>query len=539
MANRGPKFPPPKIPSYQYRDWLGSGGFADVFRYQDSLSRAVAVKVQHPGTTAALLAAFETEASLMAQLSNHPNIVSIYVAGVAEDSRRYLVMELCSAQHLAARIKNRPLPVATALSHTIRLAGALETAHRFGILHRDIKPPNILFTRNNSPALTDFGISSTNQEGLIQNALSPFWAPWEQHPNSGVAVGPWSDVFSLAATSWAMLAGRSPLNDPAGKNDQLSLGQRARRFAAPRTGRSDVPEILERVLATALAADPDQRYQSMIEFASALQRVQAELGEPITQPDVWDQEEAESEPEVVSTGTQVVSHSVVDIYQDSTTNADSTEQLVEPTVVRRSAARAVGAAEAPPFGPASSAGERTETAGSKPVVEQEKKQLTQVQPSGTTEPLGAAEKRAELAQKKGGGWKIALAGALGVLMLGGGMFYLLGTGSWQEPATKEPSPGASATPQPQDPALLRVPPVEDLAGQAEGEQAVFNWTHPDPKPGDAFIIQELSTAEESPQRRVEGTSVQVPLQPGNTCIVVIATRSNGQASVPKRACVSS
>ena len=91
---------PPDLPGFVYLDWLGGGGFADVFRYQDALGRKVAVKVLRPGGASA----FDAEANLMAKLSSHPNIVSVFQAGVAADGRPFLVMEECGTAHLGARI---------------------------------------------------------------------------------------------------------------------------------------------------------------------------------------------------------------------------------------------------------------------------------------------------------------------------------------------------------------------------------------------------------------------------------------------------
>ena len=101
------------------------------------------------------------EANLMAQLSHHPSIVTIYHAAIAADGRPFLVMEYCSRPGLAERYRQERISVAEALRIGIRLAAAVETAHRAGILHRDIKPANVLTTDFGWPALTDFGIAAT------------------------------------------------------------------------------------------------------------------------------------------------------------------------------------------------------------------------------------------------------------------------------------------------------------------------------------------------------------------------------------------
>src|SRR5690606_10093967 len=112
------------------------------------------------------------EANLMAQLSAHPYIVSIFHADVASYDRPYFVMEYCSGPSLAERYKREPLSVVDVLRTGVRVAGAVATAHGAGILHRDIKPANILTNDYGWPALTDFGISSAVDDELPLHTAS-------------------------------------------------------------------------------------------------------------------------------------------------------------------------------------------------------------------------------------------------------------------------------------------------------------------------------------------------------------------------------
>ncbi len=532
---------PPDLPGFQYIEYLGGGGFADVFRYQDSLGRRVAVKVQHRGVDGDGSAEFKAEGNLMAKLSNHPNVVSIFQAGVSADARPFLVMEECSTVHLGGRIAQRPLTVSKAMEVTIQVAGAVETAHRMGILHRDIKPANILFTEFHRPALTDFGISASGDQLLANNALSPLWAPWEQYPDSGLTMGPWSDVFSLAATMWAMLGGRSPLGAQ-GDSDRLSIRRRIPTFVAPRTGRHDVPETLERVLTTALAADPQQRYQSALDFARAIQGVQGQLNESVTQIDVLsdNDDSGSEEPELAETGTRVSGFILID--PDDVGDAGHTATATGPTggitspqgdTSRREQAADVLSAPVIQHGRGfAQPGIRDFTGPAIPDVADH----TVLDDPGVPKahaPVDESEKRRSVVGVLAGVGAVVLAAAV---LLG---LWLTGALGGVSTAT-ELTAAASPTSEAQDPVSLRVPPVEDVEGAASGADVTFTWTNPDPKTGDKFLVQELSTPTEVPPQVVEESTVTVPAQDGQTCIEVQLRRSGGTVSLdPVRACVTS
>ncbi len=244
MAPRTPSNPP-ELSGYRYVRPLGTGGFSDVFVYEQLLPhRTVAVKVLLAGLGPSGVASFTSEANLMARLSTHPYIVTIYDAGIAGDGRPYLVMEYCSRPNLSERYRARPLTVDDALRTGVRLASAVETAHRAGILHRDIKPGNVLTNDYGWPALTDFGIAAAadavpagRDAGVGDDpeastggsvGLSVPWSPPEMFldvPAHDVR----SDVFSLAATIHTVLAGRSPFETPTGPNTAVDLMARIER----------------------------------------------------------------------------------------------------------------------------------------------------------------------------------------------------------------------------------------------------------------------------------------------------------------------
>lgn len=266
---------PPLIPGFRYQADLGHGGFADVYRYeQESLGRSVAIKVMH-GLSRPAAASFKAESLVMARLSNHPSVVSIYQVGTADDGRPYLVMQLCPPPHLGTQLRKRPFSVAETLDVGIRLAGAVESAHDLGVLHRDIKPANILFTEFRNPVLADFGIARAADHDTTIKAFSPAWAPPEQM--RGAPATPAVDIYSLCATLWAMLLGHEPFDNLEDKTDRIPTELPER-----------VPPALSRLLRSGLAARPEHRPASALELARQLQRIQTSLGRPITPVELWD-----------------------------------------------------------------------------------------------------------------------------------------------------------------------------------------------------------------------------------------------------------
>ncbi|QJU54261.1 serine/threonine-protein kinase [Herbiconiux sp. KACC 21604] len=280
---------PPLLDGFDYLDTLGSGGFADVFLYEQHLPRRrVAVKVLHDDAVDdAAVARFRDEANLMAQLSSHPSIVTIHQAGVTGDGRAYLVMEYCALPDYGRRFRQQSIPVEEALAVGVQLAGAVETAHRAGVLHRDIKPANVLVTDYRRPALADFGIAGTVGTSHAPDAYSVPWAAPETF-GDGAVLRPTADVYSLAATVYTLLAGRAPFEVVGGDNTPDALLARAAAGALPPIGRADVPPALEALLATALATSPTARHTSALSFGRALQQAQQQFGLPVTGLDVLD-----------------------------------------------------------------------------------------------------------------------------------------------------------------------------------------------------------------------------------------------------------
>ncbi|GAA4674420.1 serine/threonine-protein kinase [Nocardioides nanhaiensis] len=271
----------PQIPGFTYLQHLGSGGFADVYLYEQQWpQQRVAVKVVRPDValTEREKSLFTAEANAMARLADHPYIVSVITAGVTE-GRPYLVMRYCPPPDLGVRVRATPMGTADAIATGVKLASAVETAHRSGIVHRDIKPSNVLVTSYQEPALTDFGIAGHLHEVDADDEvrISYPWSPpelLEGRSNGSVA----SDVYSLGATIWNLLTGRSPFSVPQGDNSAQALTARILHTPAPPTHRRDVPPGLERLLAQCLAKDPAHRPRTALEVARSLQRIEAEAG---------------------------------------------------------------------------------------------------------------------------------------------------------------------------------------------------------------------------------------------------------------------
>ena len=391
--------PAPDLPGYSSLGLLGSGGFADVFLYEQRLPRRkVAVKVLlAEGLGRDTRAQFVAEANLMAQLSAHPFIVTIFHADVSADGRPYFVMEYCSGPSLAARYKRERFAVADALRTGVRLAGAIATAHAAGILHRDIKPANVLTNDYGWPALTDFGISSNLEGELpVHTVTTPDEASATTSGRSAVGMSvPWSpaemfeddpkpdtrsDVFSLAATVHTLLAGRTPFEIPGRSNGSLDLIGRIERGAITPIDRDDVPRSLSAVLAKGMATSRDDRYQSAVEFARALQRVELELGYAATTIEVpnlaSERPDSETDDEADADATRARSVRTVEaqaprvpelisapVVDDDATRARAPRQIaaqppvgsvvaaapVEDTLLLRTATTVPASAEQPPY----------------------------------------------------------------------------------------------------------------------------------------------------------------------------------------------
>jgi hypothetical protein len=520
VSSKRPTSAPPRIEGFEYVSVVGSGGFSDVFLYeQQRPRRRVAVKVLLSERTASQRAAFDAEADLMATLSTHPSIVTMYEADIAEDGRPYLAMEYCSRPNLGSRYRTERFAVAEALRVAVQIAGAVETAHRAGILHRDIKPANILVTEYGHPVLTDFGISSTLDDARAAEGMSIPWSPPESFgdpPVSGVA----TDVWALAATLYTLLAGRSPFEVPGGPNGSADLVARIERAPLQPTGRDDVPVSLERVLATAMAKRPESRYPSVLAFARALQHVQTELRLAVTPIDLLDDSGhvAEEEPDDAP-GTRLRSLTSIDPAAAPAANPP------RPTA-------------APAWSP--QAAEATGATAPREVRAVGRDGVPDSTMRRGAAPDGAQDPSAPEPGSARRGLGILVGAAVAVVVVAGVLWGVLAGDGAEPPADAVAQQTATPTGPPRDNLGSLVPAVRDLKVAVEGDRATFTWQPPaDSQDGDRYAWRQLSLTEETLYEPTDATSVTVPLSAdGQTCLEVVVVRSGKQSATPQDACAS-
>ena len=253
---------------------LGAGGMANVYLAEDQeLGRRVAIKIlnERHANDEQFVERFRREAKNAAALS-HPNIVSIYDRGEAEGTY-YIAMEYLDGRSLKELIVSRgPAPVNVAVEYARQILSALRFAHRHGIVHRDIKPHNVLVDNEGRVKVTDFGIARAGTSQMTEAGsivgTAQYLSPEQAR---GADVDQRSDLYSLGVVLYELLTGETPFDGDTPV--EIAMKHLSTLPEPPSAHRPDVPHELDLVATRALAKDPDERYQSAEEMDADLERV--------------------------------------------------------------------------------------------------------------------------------------------------------------------------------------------------------------------------------------------------------------------------
>jgi len=259
---------------YKILDEVGSGATARVYCARNTLTNEiVAVKILHPSVARdeQFLQRFQREAAILASLSN-PHIVKQYEIG-NQDGVYYLVLEYVEGRLLNDIIAEQGhLLLSRALDIAIQVAEGLESAHKVGIVHRDIKPQNIAIVRGRSVKIMDFGMAKgARQVGLTSTSTfvgTPFYVAPEQ--GTGMPADIRADIYSLGIVLYEMIVGEVPFIDESAV--RIVLKHLNEPVPPLRSRRDDVPIQIEEIVNKTLAKDPNRRYQTPTELKLALQR---------------------------------------------------------------------------------------------------------------------------------------------------------------------------------------------------------------------------------------------------------------------------
>jgi eukaryotic-like serine/threonine-protein kinase len=264
---------------YGLQKRIGSGGMAEVYLAHDrELDRDVAFKRlwEHYAQDEEVVERFEREARSAASL-NHPNIAAVYDRGKTEDGSYYIVMELVSGGNLKERIlKDGPLPASKTAELGLQVAQALRAAHERGVIHRDIKPQNVLLTESGQAKVTDFGIARAAAASTVTKSGFVLGTAYYLSPEQalGHPASPRSDLYSLGVVLYEMLTGELPHD--AETQVGIVMKHVSGQLRPPKELNREVPEELNGVVVRLLARDPEDRYQDAAELIKDLERVPLE-----------------------------------------------------------------------------------------------------------------------------------------------------------------------------------------------------------------------------------------------------------------------
>ncbi len=326
-----------QVSHYRILERLGKGGMGEVYLAEDlKLGRKVAIKIlsEEYTTNKDRLHRFEQEAAAASNL-NHPNILTIHEVG-ADDGRHFIATEYIDGVTLRRKAAEAPMEIGEILDIAIQIASALEEAHSAGIVHRDIKPDNVMVRRNGYVKVLDFGLAKLT-ETVDRSPLDPDAATRVMvHTDAGVVMGTShymspeqargkpvdarSDIWSLGVVIYELVAGRTPFSGETSTDVVVAITQKEppplARFAP------EVPAELDWIVNKALRKDRDERYQTIKELMTDLRRLKQRLE--------FEQElERSSSPGVItkSTVSTVVAPTIQDRAAPTVTHVSSAEYI--------------------------------------------------------------------------------------------------------------------------------------------------------------------------------------------------------------------
>lgn len=257
---------------YEILEKIGTGGMSDVYKGKDhKLNRPVAVKVlkQEFSENANFVSKFRAEAQAAAGMM-HPNIVNVYDVG-EEGGTQYIVMELVEGITLKKYIEKKSrLSVKEATSIAIQVSMGIEAAHNNHIIHRDIKPQNIMISKDGKVKVTDFGIAkAVSSNTITSNVMGSVHYTSPEQARGGYSDEK-SDIYSLGVTLFEMLTGRVPFNGET--TVAIAIKHIQEPMPSPRTYINDIPISVEQIVLKCTQKSPDRRYQNMQELIEDLKR---------------------------------------------------------------------------------------------------------------------------------------------------------------------------------------------------------------------------------------------------------------------------
>lgn len=540
----------PAIEGYSGLRLIGRGGFSEVYTaHQERFARTVAVKVITAELSDSGQRRFRREQAAAGQLDGHPHIIRVYESGFTAAGQPYLTMEHHPQGSLSARVHQQgPMPLAEVLSTGVKLACALDAAHRRGIVHRDVKPQNVLISPFVGPVLADFGIAALD-DGRTSTLTNEAFSALHVAPEvlDGHRATTSSDLYSLASTLYELLTGHAPYAD-GDDPGLLALMRRIRtQPVAPVVGEGITP-LVNTVLIGLLAQDPGDRPPTALRLAEQLRSLERELKLEPTElvPDTLPKlaEGTSARPHIQPTPAPSWTRSGDDEGEESP-DAGSVPPTADDELATDPRRRTGRAASSPtPIGPAA------EAPGAAVEVMEDEGELTHTVTRAPVAPRPEPMLAEATASRRWWVWGLVAGSVLAIAAAGGGFLLLQD----DDPATapplrpEDPAPEGQVPPCPEPaPNELTgeefgtgVPPSSlEVEATGDGETAEVRWD--DPNQGTNFyLVYAYCDAPESdnrvavavtrpgapPRATVEGLSLDF-----DYCFTVAVLQPNGEADM--------